>query len=121
MTGTKNKRILIVDDNEDISQVVGMVLSEKGYDVHSHSSGNDIISTVLSVNPDLILMDIMLGEYDGRELCTMLKDNEETAEIPILLVSGAHDLHPQQNRADGFISKPFDLDYLLLRVARTIN
>lgn len=121
MTGTENKRILIVDDNEDISQVVGMILSEKGYDVHSHSSGDNIITTVLDVKPDLILMDIMLGEYDGRELCSMLKDNEDTAEIPILLVSGAHDLHPSQNRADGFISKPFDIDYLLLRVARTIN
>lgn len=121
MTGTNNKRILIVDDNEHTSQVVGMILSDKGYDVHSHSTGNDIINTVLKLNPDLILMDIMLGEYDGRELCTVLKDNEETADIPILLVSGAHDLHPQQNRADGFISKPFDMDYLLLRVARTIK
>jgi DNA-binding response OmpR family regulator len=68
MTGTSNKRILIVDDNEDISQVVGMVLRDEGYDVHSHPTGNDIISTVLTVKPDLILMDIMLGEYDGREL-----------------------------------------------------
>ncbi len=121
MTGTNNKRILIVDDNEDISQVVSMVLSDKGYDVHSHSTGDDLIATVLSIKPDLILMDIMMGEYDGRELCSMLKDNEGTADIPILLISGAHDLHPKQNRADGFISKPFDMDYLLLRVARTVR
>jgi DNA-binding response OmpR family regulator len=121
MTGTINKKILIVDDNEEISEIVGIVLSEAGYDVHSHPTGQDLISKVLSVNPDLILMDIMLGEYDGRELCGVLKDNEATAEIPILLVSGAYDLHPKQNRANGFVSKPFDIDYLLFRVARTIN
>ncbi len=121
MTSTMKKRILIVDDNEDISQVVGMILNDEGYDVHSHPTGDDLISTVLTVNPQLILMDIMLGEYDGRELCAVLKDNEQTADIPILLVSGAHDLHPKQNKADGFISKPFDIDYLLFRVARTIN
>lgn len=115
------KRILIVDDNEDVSDVIGTILREEGYEVRFHPTGDDLIPTVLAVDPDLILMDIMLGEHDGRKLCGDLKDNEKTAHIPILLISAAHDLHSQQNKADGFVSKPFDVDYLLGRVARTIN
>ncbi|MES3017699.1 MAG: response regulator [Bacteroidota bacterium] len=115
------KRVLIVDDNEEVSDVIGIILQDAGYDVHSHPTGNNLVSDVLTINPDLILMDIMLGEYDGRELCDELKNNEETAHIPILLISAAHDLHAKRNQADGFVAKPFDLEYLLQRVARTIN
>lgn len=115
------KKVLIVDDNEDVSDVIAIVLREAGYDVHCHPSGNHLRSTVLTINPDLILMDIMLGKHDGRELCDQLKNNEETSHIPILLISAAHDLHSQRNQADGFVSKPFDIEYLLHRVARTIN
>ncbi|WP_411274713.1 response regulator [Daejeonella sp.] len=115
------KKVLIVDDNEDVSDLIATILREAGYDVNWHSSGNHLISTVITINPDLILMDIMLGKHDGRKLCDELKNNEETAHIPILLVSAAHDLHSQRNQADGFVAKPFDIEYLLHRVASTIN
>jgi len=115
------KKVLIVDDNHEISDVLTLILREAGYDVESHSTGDNLESTVLTSNPDLILMDIMLGKYDGRKLCDELKNNKETAHIPILLVSAAHDLHSQRNKADGFVAKPFDIEYLLHRVARTIN
>jgi len=115
------KKVLIVDDNEEISDVVAIILRDAGYEVLCHPTGNQLVSTVLSIDPDLILMDIMLGKYDGRKLCDELKNNQETAHIPILLVSGAHDLHSQRNQADGFVAKPFEIDYLLHRVATTIN
>ncbi|MEJ7694521.1 response regulator [Daejeonella sp.] len=115
------KKVLIVDDNEEICHVIVIVLREEGYDAQSYNTGNNLIPTVLTINPDLILMDIMVGKHDGRKLCDELKTNAETAHIPIILISAAHDLHTQPNMADGFVSKPFDMDYLLRRVARTIN
>lgn len=65
MTATNNKRILIVDDNEEISEVIGMVLRDEGYDAHSHPTGNELIITMLAVKPDLILMDIIMVIMTG--------------------------------------------------------
>ncbi len=115
------KRILIVDDNEEILDVISIILQGEGYEIHCCNTGHHLFENVIKFDPDLILLDIMLGEYDGRELCDEIKSNKKTLHIPIILISAAHDLQHHPGKADGFVAKPFELDYLIDSVAAFIN
>ena len=110
-------RILIVDDNEDILAVMKMILVDFGYHVTTLINGNLLFDTVREIKPDLILLDIMLGEMDGRDLCMQLKRNSTTKEIPVILISASHQVfeHLPLNigAPDDFLAKPFDIDELL--------
>lgn len=115
------KKILVVDDNAEILEVIAIILEGEGYKVNCYPTGELLLETVNTFKPDLILLDIMLGDYDGRELCDALKNNSETSHIPVVLISAANDLQLHANKADGFVAKPFELDYLTETVAALIN
>lgn len=117
------KRILILDDEPDIVEVVILILTEEGYEMKGIGSGADLFSTIDSFKPDLILLDMMLGAYDGRTLCTEVKENELTKHLPIIMISASHDirnLDKKHAKPNDFISKPFDIDVLAKSVKKQL-
>ena len=109
-----NKRILVVDDETEILDFVQPFLTEQGYQVRTSPSGS-IFQHVQRDLPDLILLDVLLHEKDGRVICRQLKANELTKHIPVILFSAhvARENALSESLADDFISKPFDLRELL--------
>ena len=106
------EKILIVDDDADILELVGMLLPRHGFAVKKVTNGEDALKQVSSIlAPDLILLDInIMG--DGKEVCRQLKsDGSPYKNIPVILFSAASDLekHIAQCKAEGFIQKTFDL------------
>ncbi|HVS93423.1 MAG TPA: response regulator [Mucilaginibacter sp.] len=113
------QRILVVDDNEDILDVIALILEDYGYEVITLSDGRLLFEKIDHDKPNLILLDVMLGNADGRELCQVVKSKKETQDIPVILVSASHNLADRvkpQACSDDFLAKPFDIDELLNKV-----
>lgn len=113
-------RVLIVDDNQDILDILEMIIEESGHLTKAINNGNDFFRSVTEFQPDLILLDIMLGKHDGRQLCAKLKSDDGMSHIPIVMISASHsrvDLDKKKCRHDGFIPKPFDIS----EVSRIVN
>ncbi len=118
------KRILAVDDNQDILDVLRYILEDSGYEVDTLSDGHDLFSQIAKSHPDLILLDIMLGDMDGRVLCKNVKQTAATHNIPVILVSASHniaDSMKQNGAPDDFIAKPFDIHVLLNSIERQLT
>ena len=109
------KKILVVDDDVDILTVVQLVLDTNGFDVEAISNWKLIYSRIDTFKPDLILLDVSLGNQDGRNLCKQIKSSEEIKNIPIILFSANHNVQKSINEcgANSFIAKPFDLKNLI--------
>jgi DNA-binding response OmpR family regulator len=113
------RRILAVDDDNDILEVLQFILEDSGYEVDTLSDGHHLLDTIRKKTPDLILLDIMLGNMDGRELCKAVKKEDKTQNIPVILISASHNISGTLNQ-DGapndFIAKPFDINNLLSKI-----
>jgi DNA-binding response OmpR family regulator len=109
------RRILAVDDDDDILEVLQYILEDSGYEVDTLSDGHYLFDKIKAHEPDLILLDIMLGNMDGRELCKDVKAKSETHDIPVILVSASHDVSGsvKEGAPDAFLEKPFDITELL--------
>ncbi|TWJ04390.1 response regulator receiver domain-containing protein [Mucilaginibacter frigoritolerans] len=109
-------RILAVDDDRDILEVLQFILEDSGYEVDTLMDGRYLFEKIKAHTPDLILLDIMLGNLDGRELCKDVKAKLETTNIPVILVSASHNVANASNNIgapNAFLAKPFDIDDLL--------
>ncbi|MEJ7694202.1 response regulator [Daejeonella sp.] len=118
------KRVLVVDDNEDILNVISIVLDMEGFEVKCCDSGRGIADTISAFAPDVILLDIMLGDLDGRDVCRALKSDPKSGHIPVIMISASHNLFDRDDKldlADDFIAKPFDIDDLASKVHRHIK
>lgn len=119
-----SKKILIVDADADILEMVSMLLVDNGYAVRELSSGETVFKNIKEFQPDLILMDVMLAGMDGRSICKEIKDNQLTCLVPVILISGTHDL-AESLRLPGapndFVAKPFDIDHLLQVVDKHLS
>jgi len=116
-------KILIVDDNAGILDVLQLLFSSEGFDVKCIADPAKTDASVLEYKPDLILLDVQLGTYDGRDICKELKHNENTRHIPIIMMSASHNLHSMREKhcdADDFIAKPFDIDEISTKVITLI-
>ena len=116
------KKIIVVDDEEDILNLVNTILTSSGYDVRTDTSGA-IINKIGEIHPDLILLDINLKNEDGREICKKLKSQKSTSHVPVVLFSSMVELQKisQENGADDYLSKPFEIKDLLTTVERSIE
>lgn len=114
------KTIHIVDDEPDIGLAISMLLEDAGYDVVVLERGADLMRRLQThALPDLILLDMLLGGQDGRQIIRTLKSDPKTQTIPVVLIS-AHPTAAYEavtSGADGFMSKPFELDAVLETVA----
>lgn len=105
------QRILIVDDDTDLLEMVELALTEQGFQVSTITEGRSLLSKVESFQPHVILLDIYLDDADGRELCYQLKSNELFKHIPVALYSAGHITNSSilESKANTFISKPFNI------------
>lgn len=118
-----SKKILILDDDSDILEILSFVLSEIGYETRTLEHGATVFEDITNFQPDLILMDVMLGDMDGRAICQHIKTNSLTSCLPVILISGTHDLAESLDlpgAPNDFLAKPFNIEDLLTKVARQI-
>lgn len=112
--------ILIVDDTPENLRLLSLMLSKRGYHVRKSLSGKAAIVSAQTVAPDLILLDIMMPEMDGYEVCQQLKSDSETAQIPVIFLSALNEAFDKvrafQVGGTDFITKPFQLEEVLTRV-----
>jgi len=113
-------KILIVDDEPDVIELVEYNLKNAGFDVIKSVDGNEALKKIQNENPDLILLDIMLPNIDGFEICKILKRNPDTAAIPIIMLTAkaaeVDRVVGFELGADDYITKPFSPRELVLRV-----
>ena len=106
------KKILIIDDDPDILEIISFVLSEEGYTVLTSTTGEETYR-LSEIKPDLILLDMRLSgtNTSGTEICTRLKAEHTTKELPVILVSAEVDIKDLALNcgADDYIPKPFDI------------
>ncbi len=118
------QKILVLDDDADILEIISYILKDKGYQVETLESGEDIFSAIREFHPDLVLMDVMLGNMDGRLICRELKHHSDTSSLPVILISASHDLAKslrQEGAPNDFIAKPFDVDNLVKKVEQQLS
>lgn len=115
------KKILIIDDDEDILDIVSLVLEEKGFSI-IRSLNTDILETVETIQPDLILLDNSVGTTSGSELCKALKTGKSTKHFKVILCSAVDDLKELSREclANNYLIKPFNLEQLDTVVAQVI-
>jgi len=122
---TSGGSILIVDDTEYIQRLLSQMLTSKGYQVQTVGSGAAALATVREAPPDLILLDIMMPEMDGYEVCQRLKADPQTRDIPIIFIS-ALEQTDQKVKAFAvggvdYVTKPFQIKEVLARVAAHLS
>lgn len=117
-------RILVIEDNKDILLPLTDILEVfGGYEVTGLQDGAAIWDIITTNPPKLILMDIMLGDNDGRRICNEVKSNKETAHIPVILFSAMGTfvkLEDTDHGPDEFFEKPFDMYLLLEKVKKYV-
>lgn len=105
------KKILIVEDEESLLKLESILLTSKGYEVKGVPNGQAALQALAEVKPDLILLDVMLPEIDGFEVCRRIKSNPETHHIPIIMLTAKKSREDmakgEQVGADWYITKPF--------------
>ena len=115
-----NRKILVVDDEDDILHFLELVLREKGYDVATASGGHEALTKAQLEQPNLILLDIMMPQMDGWEVLKLLRVDEETADIPVAMLSARTEAKDRvqglQEGAIDYICKPFSLQDLLVKI-----
>lgn len=113
------KNILVIEDNHAILDVITLILQSEAYKVTGLNKSADMMANIDSFQPDLIILDIMLPDADGRDLLKQLRSNTKTEEIPVLMISArytAQNVEHGEFKPNGFLAKPFDIDELLDRI-----
>ena len=120
------KRILIADDDKGIVELLKIGLEEMGYEVSFALNGVDAMQMALRGNmPDLIIIDVMMPRMDGFELCSLLKSNPKTENIPMLFCTAEGSLGDIDKGlgigAAGYIVKPFDFEKVKEKINQILN
>ncbi|MEZ4593835.1 MAG: response regulator [Chloroflexota bacterium] len=120
-----NGRILIVEDDFDISNMLRIFFTGQGYHVDVAARGNDALELCRKKLPDLIVLDIMLPDMNGYEVCKVMRTTTRTSHIPIIFLTQKDERSDRiaglELGADDYITKPFDIEELKLRVRTAIN
>lgn len=114
------ERILVVDDEPDILSLLVYQLSREGYRVSTAVDGRSALSTAREEHPHVIVLDLMLPDVDGYEVLRVLRENDGTAEIPVILLTARKDEEERvqgfEFGADDYVTKPFSARELVLRI-----
>jgi signal transduction histidine kinase len=121
----KSHRILVVDDVPENLNLLSVMLGQEGYEVRRAPNGSMALQNVPRYCPHLILLDIMMPGMDGYEVCKILKDDTETAQIPIIFLSALNEPFDKvkafQMGGVDYITKPFDVEEVLARVKQQLD
>jgi DNA-binding response OmpR family regulator len=114
---SREKTILTVDDERDITEMLELMLTGEGYRVLVASGGAEAIGILRSEKPDLVLLDIMMPDVDGHQVCESIRANPELNDMPVLMLTAKNDVaqiaQAVDEGADGFLVKPFDVEHFL--------
>ncbi len=125
-----NKLILVVDDDPDLVESVGMKLESEGYKVAKAYDGVEAEEKIKEEKPALIVLDVMMPRKNGYELCTQLKEASETEDIVVILLTAVADavsstsythMDGKNTPADDYIAKPIDLDDLMAIIKENLE
>ena len=119
------KKILIIDDEEDIQKLLKIRLEQEGFIVITVSDGEKGIKTAELETPDLILLDIMMPKVDGYSCLKEIRRIQKTKDMPVLMMSGkeeekVRDLFAFQ-KISGYLEKPFELDNLIAKIKEILK
>jgi len=118
-------RILVIEDDEDIQELVRFNLEKEGYEVTGVTSGEKGLESVASRIPDLLVLDLMLPGVDGLEVCRRLKSDPATRDIPIVILSAKGEesdiVSGLELGADDYVTKPFSPKVLIARVRAVLR
>ncbi|QNR83489.1 response regulator [Pedobacter riviphilus] len=120
MSNTLVKKILVVDDDENIHDIINLIFEEEHYQIKGVLDACDLEATIADFLPDIILLDILIGKYDGRDICNKLKHNPKTAYLPVILLS-AMNMDNLCCSPNDTIGKPFDIMDLRQKVKASLN
>ncbi|MFD0793280.1 response regulator transcription factor [Mucilaginibacter litoreus] len=117
------KRILVLDDNQDILDIVHETLTYENFEVKSTGEGNDVMPLVEEFNPNLVILDYRVAGSNGGEICREIKAHPKFGNVPVIIFSAyvnhASDLFAYG--CDAIINKPFDLNELVEKVNNLIK
>ena len=118
-------KIVVVEDDKDIQKVICYALKDKGYETLSVFDGEKAIDLILTEMPDLILLDWMLPSVSGIEVCRAIRREEETKEIPVIMLTAKTEEENKvtglESGADDYIIKPFSPSELLARIKAVLR
>lgn len=119
------KKILIVDDEQDIVESLKFVLENEKYTCYCAYNGEDGLKLAREIVPDLILLDVMMPRINGYKISRLLKFDKKYKNIPILMITARTQeedkLIGEETGADEYITKPFDLDEVVAKVQQYLN
>jgi DNA-binding response OmpR family regulator len=120
-----NRRIVIVEDETDMSELIAMRLTREHYEVSVCNDGSDALETILDNPPDLVVMDRMLPGISGAEITARLRANRSTARLPIIMLTALGEesdiVVGLQVGADDYMTKPFSMSVLVARIAALLR
>src|ERR1700688_741844 len=112
--------VLLIDDDVNIVELIRLGLKYEGFQVESCDTGAEGLAAAQRLNPALIVLDIMLPDVDGLEVCNRLRSNPTTRDIPILMLTAKDDVRDRvsglRKGADDYLAKPFDFDEFVARI-----
>ena len=117
------KRILIIEDETDVTESIKMFHDDAGYTVRESPDGLNISNIINEFNPSVILLDLLLNDVDGREICKSIKQDPLTTNIPIIVISGLPDVYNaiSESGSNDIVAKPFLPATLLNRIERQLQ
>ena len=117
------KCIYVVEDNAGIRDVIEFLLTEEKYQVRTCPNATNFWQLMKKHTPDMIVLDIMLPDGNGLDICNQLKKSVETYHIPIMMMSANNHLNTVKAKCDAedFINKPFDINDFLDRIGRHLE
>lgn len=118
------KRILIVEDEMSIAQLLVMVLAKEHYEVHTVTTGREAIAKMKQVHPHLVLLDVMLPGLDGRAVMSIMEQDDDLNSIPVLVMSAlveSESMFQPYPQVKGFCAKPFVLKHLVVKVKQCLG
>ncbi len=112
-------KLLIIDDDEDISAMLFLLLRAKDFEVAVVTKSEDIFHKIKNFQPDIILLDVFLTGYDGRVICKQLKFHPDFKHIPVIMVSGDDEILQTvvHYGANDYVKKPFNEKTLLTKIS----
>ena len=122
-TAKRKVKILIVDDDEAIGNMLSSILAKKGFEIEGAGNGKEALEKAAGNKPDLILLDAVMPVMDGFETCRQLRENPKTQTIPIIFCSATHieEAKKRKTEVDNYIEKPFSLGNLCNKIHNVLN
>ena len=118
-------RILVVEDDPDIAQLVAHYLEKSGFSVDRLANGRDALVSIAAHAPDVLVLDLMLPQVDGLEICRVVRGNEATAGMPIIMLTARAEESDRivglEIGADDYLAKPFSPNELVARVRALVR